>query len=138
VTEITRYTAVHDVGVEINPLLVDGQVHGGIAQGVGQALCEDVIYDPDSGQVLSGSFLDYCMPRADNFCMFDLDRHPVPTATNPMGVKGAGECGTVGALAVMMNAINDALRPLGIRNLQMPATPDRVWRAIQQAKNKAA
>ena len=138
VIEIVRYTSVHDVGVEINPLLVDGQVHGGIAQGLGQALMEDVVYDPDSGQVLSGSFLDYCMPRADDFCYFDLDRHPVPTATNPMGVKGAGECGTVGALAVMMNAINDALAPLGIRNLAMPATPQKVWQAINQAKEKAA
>ena len=136
--EIVRYTSVHDVGVEINPLLVDGQVHGGIAQGLGQALMEDVVYDPDSGQVLSGSFMDYCMPRADDFCYFDLDRHPVPTATNPMGVKGAGECGTVGALAVMMNAINDALAPLGISNLAMPATPERVWQAIHQAGEKAA
>ena len=136
--EIVRYTSVHDVGVELNPLLVDGQVHGGIAQGLGQALMEDVVYDPDSGQVLSGSFMDYCMPRADDFCYFDLDRHPVPTATNPMGIKGAGECGTVGALAVMMNAINDALAPLGIRNLAMPATPERVWQAIHQAGEKAA
>ena len=138
IIEIVRYTSVHDVGVEINPLLVDGQVHGGIAQGLGQALMEDVVYDPDSGQVLSGSFMDYCMPRADNFCYFDLDRHPVPTATNPMGVKGAGECGTVGALAVMMNAINDALAPLGISNLAMPATPERVWQEIHQAGEKAA
>jgi carbon-monoxide dehydrogenase large subunit len=138
IIEIVRYTSVHDVGVEINPLLVDGQVHGGIAQGLGQALMEDVVYDPDSGQVLSGSFMDYCMPRADDFCYFDLDRHPVPTATNPMGVKGAGECGTVGALAVMMNAINDALAPLGISNLAMPATPERVWQAIHQAGAKAA
>ena len=138
ILEIIRYTSVHDVGVELNPLLVDGQVHGGIAQGLGQALMEDVVYDPDSGQVLSGSFLDYCMPRADDFCFFDLDRHPVPTATNPMGVKGAGECGTVGSLAVMMNAINDALAPLGVRNLGMPATPERIWQAIQQAKEQAA
>ena len=138
ILEIIRYTSVHDVGVELNPLLVDGQVHGGIAQGLGQALMEDVVYDPDSGQVLSGSFLDYCMPRADDFCFFDLDRHPVPTATNPMGVKGAGECGTVGSLAVMMNAINDALAPLGIRNLGMPATPEKIWQAINQAEEKAA
>ncbi len=133
-TEIVRYTAVHDVGVELNPLLVDGQVHGGIAQGVGQALMEDIKYDPDSGQVLTGSFLDYCMPRADDFCFFDIDRHPVPTATNPLGVKGAGECGTVGALAAMMNAINDALHPLGVRNLPMPATPEKVWQAIRDSK----
>ncbi|MBT5051506.1 MAG: xanthine dehydrogenase family protein molybdopterin-binding subunit [Rhodospirillaceae bacterium] len=138
ITETIRYTSVHDVGVEINPLLVDGQVHGGIAQGVGQALMEDVAYDQDSGQILSGSFMDYCMPRASDFCNFDLDRHPVPTATNPMGVKGAGECGTVGAVAVMMNAINDALAPLGVRNLSMPATPEKVWQAIHNADGKAA
>ncbi|MPY72271.1 MAG: molybdopterin-dependent oxidoreductase [Alphaproteobacteria bacterium] len=135
--EIVRYTAVHDVGIELNPLLVDGQVHGGIAQGVGQALMENIVYDPESGQLLTGSFMDYCMPRADNFCFFDLDRHPVPTATNPLGVKGAGECGTVGGLAAMMNAVNDALAPLGIRNLTMPCTPQRVWQAIRDA-GKAA
>ena len=136
--EIVRYTAVQDVGVELNPLLVRGQVHGGIAQGAGQALMENVVYDPASGQVLSGSFMDYCMPRADDFCGFDLASHPVPTTTNPLGVKGAGECGTVGGLAAVMNAVNDALAPLGIRNLAMPATPERVWRAIRDAGAKAA
>ncbi|MFN3890583.1 MAG: xanthine dehydrogenase family protein molybdopterin-binding subunit [Beijerinckiaceae bacterium] len=138
VTEIVRYTAVHDVGVEINPLLVEGQVHGGIAQGAGQALMEGVIYDGASGQVLTGSFMDYAMPRADNFCSFEIDRNPVPTKTNPLGVKGAGECGTVGALPAVMNAINDALAPLGVRNIAMPCTPDRVWRAIRDARMKAA
>ena len=132
--EVARYTAVHDVGVELNPLLVDGQVHGGIAQAVGQAVMENVVYDPDSGQILSGSFMDYAMPRASDLCNYDVDRHPVPTTTNPLGVKGAGECGTVGGLAAMMNAINDALAPLGIRNLAMPATPERVWRAIRDRK----
>jgi carbon-monoxide dehydrogenase large subunit len=138
VTEIVRYTAVHDVGVELNPLLVDGQVHGGIAQGAGQALMEGVIYDPTNGQVLTGSFMDYAMPRADDFCSFEIDRNPVPTKTNPLGVKGAGECGTVGALPAVMNAINDALAPLGVRNIAMPCTPDRVWRAIRDASVKAA
>ena len=132
--EVARYTAVHDVGVELNPLLVDGQVHGGIAQAVGQAVMENVVYDPDSGQILSGSFMDYAMPRASDLCNYDVDRHPVPTTTNPLGVKGAGECGTVGGLAAMMNAINDALAPLGVRNLAMPATPERVWRAIRDRK----
>ena len=132
--EVTRYTAVHDVGVEINPLLVDGQVHGGIAQAVGQAVMENVVYDPDSGQILSGSFMDYAMPRASDLCDYAVDRHPVPTTTNPLGVKGAGECGTVGGLAAMMNAINDALAPHGVRNLAMPATPERVWRAINEAR----
>jgi carbon-monoxide dehydrogenase large subunit len=131
--EMVRYTAVQDVGVELNPLLVGGQVHGGIAQGAGQALMEDIVYDPDSGQLMSGSLMDYCMPRADDFCHFDLESHPVPTKQNPLGVKGAGECGTVGALAAVMNAVNDALAPLGVRNLAMPTTPERVWRAIQDA-----
>jgi carbon-monoxide dehydrogenase large subunit len=132
--ELVRYHAVQDVGVELNPLLVRGQVHGGIAQAAGQALMEQVVYDGDTGQLLSGSFIDYAMPRADNFCAFELGSHPVPTKTNPMGVKGAGECGTVGGLAAVMNAINDALAPIGVRNLQMPATPERVWRAIQKAR----
>jgi carbon-monoxide dehydrogenase large subunit len=133
VMDIVRYTAVHDVGVELNPLLVEGQVHGGIAQGAGQAMMELVIYDPADGQVLSGSFMDYAMPRADDLCSFEIDRNPVPAKSNPLGVKGAGECGTVGALPAVMNAINDALSPLGVRNLPMPATPDRIWRAIRDA-----
>jgi carbon-monoxide dehydrogenase large subunit len=132
--EIARYTAVHDVGVELNPLLVEGQVHGGIAQAAGQALMENIHYDPDSGQLLTGSFMDYAMPRADTFCSFEIASHPVPTMTNPLGVKGAGECGTVGGLAAVMNAVNDALAPLGVRNLAMPATPERVWRAIRDAR----
>ncbi|NKB20774.1 MAG: molybdopterin-dependent oxidoreductase [Alphaproteobacteria bacterium] len=131
-SQIVRYAAVHDVGVELNPVLVDGQVIGGIAQGAGQALMEQVVYDED-GQVLTGSFMDYCMPRASDFCEFKLDRHPVPTATNPLGVKGAGEGGTVGALGAVMNAVNNALEPLGVHNVTMPATPERVWQAIQQA-----
>jgi carbon-monoxide dehydrogenase large subunit len=136
--EIVRYTAVQDVGVELNPLLVRGQVHGGIAHAAGQALMENIAYDPESGQLLSGSFLDYAMPRADNFCSFDLGSHPVPTKTNPLGVKGAGECGTVGGLAAVMNAINDALAPLGVRNLAMPATPENVWRAIRDPRGGRA
>ena len=136
--EIVRYTAVHDVGVEINPLLVAGQVHGGIAQGAGQAVMENVVYDPDSGQLLSGSFMDYGMPRAADLCNYDVASHPVPTATNPLGVKGAGECGTVGGLAAVMNAINDALAPLGIANFAMPATPERVWRAIRETHRETA
>src|SRR5690606_11435224 len=133
-SRIVRYAAVHDVGVELNPLLVDGRAHGAIAQAIGQALMEEVVYDAESGQVLTGSFMDYCMPRADDFCFFDIDRHPVPTQQNPLGVKGAGEGGTVGGLAAVMNAVNDALSPLGVRNLTMPATPERVWRAIREAR----
>jgi|TARA_B100000315_G_C14589001_1_gene594721 carbon-monoxide dehydrogenase large subunit len=95
---------------------------------------ENMIYD-ENGQVLTGSFFDYAMPRAGDFCNFDLDRHPVATNTNPLGVKGAGECGTVGSLAAVMNAINHALEPLGIRNIVMPATPERIWQAISAANS---
>ena len=128
-----RYTAVHDVGVELNPALVQGQMRGGIAQAAGQALMEEIVYDAN-GQNLAGSFMDYAMPRADDFCGFDTGSHPVPTKTNPLGVKGAGECGTVGGLACVMNAVNDALAPLGIEHIDMPCTPERVWRAIQGAR----
>ena len=133
VIEIVEYNAVHDVGVEINPLLVEGQVHGGIAQAAGQALMENIVYDADSGQLLSGPFMDYSMPRANDLPYYNVASHPVPTPTNPLGVKGAGECGTVGGLSAVMNAINDALAPLGIRNLAMPATPECVWRVIRDA-----
>ncbi len=133
VVRIDLYTAVHDVGVELNPLLVEGQVHGGVAQAAGQALMERIVYEEDSGQMLTGSFMDYAMPRASDLPMFSLDRAPVPATSNPLGVKGAGECGTVGALPAVMNAINDALAPLGVKNFQMPATPDRVWKAIREA-----
>ncbi len=132
--EIVRYNVVYDVGVELNPTLVRGQTQGGIAQGLGQALMEKMVYDPESGQVLTGSFMDYCMPRAADFCHMEFDSHPVPTDTNPLGVKGAGEGGTVGSLAAVMNAVNDALAPLGIRNLAMPATPQRIWRAVKAAQ----
>ena len=130
---IVRYTAVDDVGRMINPLLVEGQLHGGIAQGVGQALMEDIDYDA-SGQLVTGSFQDYCMPRADDFCTFALGENEVPTKTNPLGVKGAGESGTVGALPSVMNAVNDALQRIGAPYVQMPATSERIWRAIETAK----
>ncbi|MEC9077697.1 MAG: molybdopterin cofactor-binding domain-containing protein, partial [Pseudomonadota bacterium] len=131
VAQIKRYFSVHDVGVELNPLLVDGQMHGSIAQAAGQALMENMAYDPVNGQVLSGSFMDYAMPRADNFCGFELDRHPIPTSLNPLGVKGAGETATVAGLPAVMNAINDALLPLGITDISMPATSEKIWQAIQ-------
>ena len=134
VTELVRYTVVSDVGVEINPLLVRGQMHGGVAQGAGQALMEKLSYDDDSGQLITGSFMDYCMPRADDFCELQVHSRPVPTATNPLGVKGAGESGTVGSIAAVMNAIHDALAECGVRHLDMPATPMRVWQAIQAAR----
>jgi carbon-monoxide dehydrogenase large subunit len=131
--EVLRYTVVDDVGTELNPLLVKGQIHGGIAMGLGQALMEEIVYDAESGQLMTGSFMDYCMPRADDMCAFEVEGRPVPTSTNPLGVKGAGECGTVGALAAVMNAVNDALEPLGVRHLEMPCTPERIWQAIRNA-----
>ena len=134
VVTLYRYAAVHDVGVELNPMLVDGQVLGGIAQAAGQAMMEQIVYDPDNGQMLSGSFMDYAMPHADAFPRIEIDRNPIPTKTNPLGVKGAGECGTVGALPAVMNAINDALAPLGVRNIMMPATPAKIWEAVQKAR----
>jgi carbon-monoxide dehydrogenase large subunit len=129
---LVRYTAVDDVGRIINPLLVEGQLHGGIAQGVGQALMENIAYDA-SGQLVSGSFMDYAMPRADHFCTFALGENEVPTKTNPLGVKGAGESGTVGALSSVMNAVNDALAQIGAPYVQMPATSEKVWRAMSAA-----
>src|SRR6266404_1284991 len=129
---LVRYTAVDDVGHIINPLLVEGQLHGGIAQGVGQALMENIAYDA-SGQLVSGSFMDYAMPRADHFCTFTLGENEVPTKTNPLGVKGAGESGTVGALSSVMNAVNDALAQIGAPYVQMPATAEKVWRAMRAA-----
>ncbi|MCC6472163.1 MAG: xanthine dehydrogenase family protein molybdopterin-binding subunit [Burkholderiales bacterium] len=129
VVEIRRYVCIDDVGRVVNPLIVDGQTHGGIAQGVGQVLTEQVVHDAE-GQILSGSFMDYGLPRADLLPEFVVENNEVITRGNPLGVKGGGEAGTTGALAVMMNAILDALKPLGITRLDMPATPDRVWRAI--------
>jgi carbon-monoxide dehydrogenase large subunit len=128
--KLVRYTAVDDVGHMINPLLVEGQLHGGIVQGVGQALMENIAYDSE-GQLLSGSFMDYAMPRAVDFCPFVLGENEVPTKTNPLGVKGAGESGTVGALSSVMNAINAALAEAGAAYVQMPATPEKVWRALR-------
>jgi carbon-monoxide dehydrogenase large subunit len=136
--EIVRYSVVDDVGVMVNPLIVKGQIHGGVAQGVGQVLFEQVAYEPASGQLLSGSFMDYCMPRADDLPSIAVSSHEVPAKSNPLGVKGAGEAGTIGALPAAMSAIVDALRPLGVQHLDMPATPERVWRAIQSAPRQAA
>ena len=132
--EIVRYVVVDDFGTLINPPLVKGQVHGGVAQGAGQALMEAMVFDRDSGQVLAGSFMDYAMPRSQDLCAIEVESNPVPTATNPLGVKGAGEAGNVGALPVVISAVDDALAPLGIRDFGMPATPERVWRAIAGAR----
>ena len=130
VVSIVRYSVVDDVGRMVNPMLVKGQIHGGIAQGLGQGLFEHLAYDGETGQLLAGSFMDYAMPRADDMPSFEVDSHEVPTAVNPLGAKGVGEAGTVGAIAALMNAVNDALAPLGVRHLDMPLTPERVWRAI--------
>jgi carbon-monoxide dehydrogenase large subunit len=135
---IDRYAVVDDVGRVINPLICEGQIQGGLAQGIGQALLEVVTYDAGSGQLVSGSFSDYAMPRADDLPGFDLDFIEVPCRTNPIGVKGVGEAGSVGAPPTVMNAILDALRPLGVEHLDMPATPRRVWEAIRAAKGKVA
>ncbi len=131
--EVLNYVVVDDFGTILNPLLVHGQVHGGVAQGVGQILLENTVYDAD-GQLLTASFMDYGMPRADNFCNIKVQANSVPTATNPLGVKGVGEAGCVGAMPVMMNAVMNALSPLGIRDLDMPASPVRVWAAIRDAE----
>jgi carbon-monoxide dehydrogenase large subunit len=128
------YEVVDDVGTIINPLTLKGQVHGGVAQGVGQVLMEQVAYDPKSGQLLSASFMDYAMPRADVLCDMHVTSNPVPTKRNLLGAKGAGEAGCVGALPVVMIAIMDALKPLGVKELDMPANPERVWQAIQAAR----
>ncbi len=135
--ELVRYTTVDDVGKPLHRPIVFGQIHGGCAQGIGQALLEENVYDRDSGQLITGSFMDYAMPRADTFPTFSntLD-DTVPAKTNPLGAKGVGESGTVGSTPTVMNAIIDALWPIGVRNLQMPATPHRVWQAIQDAQKK--
>ena len=132
--EMCRYNVVDDVGFVMNPLLLEGQIVGGIAQGVGQLLLEDIRFDAESGQLLSGSFMDYAMPRADNFCDIHCESNPVLTKTNPLGVKGAGEAGAVGAMPAVGNALIDALKPLGVKEIAMPATPEVLWRAIREAR----
>ena len=131
---LVSYVIVDDVGTVINPLTLKGQIHGGVAQGAGQALMEQVVYDQDSGQLLTASFMDYAMPRADTLPDVRIESHPVPTRLNPLGAKGAGEAGTVGALPAVMNAVVDALAPLGVLGLDMPASSARVWEAIRTAR----
>ncbi len=133
--EIVKYSAVDDVGRAVNPMIIHGQVHGGIAQGVGQALWEQCYYDPASGQPLTGSFMDYAMPRADNFPFFDAEFTEVPCTTHPLGMRPAGEGGTTPALGVVINAVVDALSEFGVKHIEMPATPERIWRAIHDSNN---
>ena len=135
--EVVKYTFVNDFGVVINPLLVDGQAHGGIVQGIGQALRERTVYDAD-GQLLTGSYMDYAMPRAETRRFSSIDFHSVPATTNPLGAKGCGEAGCAGALPSVMNALVDALADTASSHLDMPATPERVWHAIQGARGRTA
>ncbi|MEP1112675.1 MAG: molybdopterin cofactor-binding domain-containing protein, partial [Nitratireductor sp.] len=131
--EILAYTIVDDFGATVNPILLAGQVHGGVVQGAGQALVEDTVYAED-GQLITASFMDYAMPRADDVPSFSFETRNVPSTTNALGIKGAGEAGTIGATPAVMNAVTDALyRGYGIRHIDMPATPSRIWRAIRDA-----
>ncbi len=130
--EVLSYSVVDDVGTVVNPTTLKGQIQGGVMQGLGQALCEEVVYDPASGQLLSGSFMDYTMPRADCVPSMRIESHPVPTKLNPLGAKGAGEAGTVGSLPAVMNAVIDALASAGASPIDMPATSEKIWRALRQ------
>ena len=129
--ELKRYLAVDDVGNVINPMVVDGQIHGGIAQGVGQALYETAVYD-SGGNLLSGSMLDYAVPKAHFLPSFETDRTVTPCPHNPLGVKGVGEAGSIASPAAVINAVVDALSPFGVTHIDMPATPEKVWRAMQK------
>jgi carbon-monoxide dehydrogenase large subunit len=137
IVEIVRYTGVNDFGTIVNPMLVAGQLHGGVAQGIGQAFMECVSYDAD-GQPITGSFMDYALPRAGDIPQIDIGDHPVPAKSNPLGVKGCGEAGCAGALTSVMNAVVDALADHGVRHIDMPVTAERVWRAIHDAKAEVA
>ena len=132
--DVLRYVVCDDVGKAVNPMIVRGQVHGGVAQGIGQAVFERTAYDPESGQLLSGSFMDYALPRAADLPQIEVDLIEVPCVTNPLGVKGAGEAGAVGSPPAVMNAIVDALSDAGVTHLDMPATPEKVWKAIATAR----
>ncbi|MEM1160171.1 MAG: molybdopterin cofactor-binding domain-containing protein, partial [Pseudomonadota bacterium] len=136
VTTVDRYTVTDDFGTLMNPMLAEGQVHGGVAQGIGQAITEQVVYDED-GQLLSGTFMDYAMPRADNIPNMPFNSEPVPSTANYIGMKGLGEAGTVGALAAVTNAVLDAVWDQGVHHVDMPATPLRVWNWLQGAKMAA-
>jgi carbon-monoxide dehydrogenase large subunit len=131
--EVVKYSSANDFGTIVNPLLVEGQVHGGVVQGLGQVLLENTVYDAE-GQLLTGSFMDYAMPRAHHTCDIGFVSHPVPATTNPLGTKGCGEAGCAGALASLTNAVVDALSVYGIRHMDMPMSPERVWKAIQEAR----
>jgi carbon-monoxide dehydrogenase large subunit len=133
---LLRYTAVDDFGTLINPMLTVGQVQGGVAQGIGQAMLEHTVYDPDSGQMLSGSFMDYTLPRAQDLPQFDITLTGVPTNANPLGVKGSGQAGAMASPQAIIAAVLDALAPVGVTHIDMPATPERIWRAMRDAKHQ--
>jgi len=137
VVEIVRYTSVDDVGRAINPLIVDGQTHGAIAQGVGQALWEECRYDAETGQLHSASFMDYALPRADMLPAFATEISEVPSTSNPLGLRGGGEGGATPALAAVVNAVVDALAELGVEHIEIPVTPERVWEAIRAATGRS-
>jgi carbon-monoxide dehydrogenase large subunit len=130
-----KFTAVDDAGNIVNHPIVEGQMQGGITQGAGQVFGEHLIYDPETGQLLTGSFMDYAMPRAGLVSGLTIREHPVPTASNPLGAKGVGEAGVSGSLPALMNAVLDALRQAGVTHFDIPATPERIWRAIQAPKS---
>jgi carbon-monoxide dehydrogenase large subunit len=132
VVDIIRYTIEDDVGTVVNPLILEGQIMGGVAQGLGQALCEEAIYDPDSGQLLTATFMDYCMPRADWMPDVQFEYQEIESPRNPLGIKGAGEAGTVGAAPALVSAVLDALSPLGIEHIDMPTTPHKIWQLLQK------
>jgi len=134
VVKVVNFTASDDFGNIINPMIVAGQVHGGLTQGIGQALLEACVYDADSGQLLTGSYMDYAMPRADDVPSFKVSTQVTPCTHNPLGAKGCGEAGAIGAPAAMMNAVHDALAAVGVKRIDMPASPHRVWQAIQSAR----
>src|SRR6267143_331847 len=137
--KVLRYIAVDDVGNVINPMIVDGMVHGGVAQGIGQALWEGAVYDDGSGQLVTGTMMDYALPKADMLPMYETDRTVTPTLVNPLGIKGAGETGTIASTPAVVNAVIDALRPLGVDHIEtMPLSPERVWKTIQAAKPAGA
>jgi aerobic carbon-monoxide dehydrogenase large subunit len=134
VVQVARYSAVDDVGRAVNPMIVHGQVHGGITHGVGQALLEQCCYDPKSGQLLSGSLMDYAIARADDIPFFSTELSEVPSPTHPLGLRPAGEGGTTPALGAVVNAVVDALAEFGVTHIEMPVTPERVWRAIHAGR----
>ena len=133
---LKRYVALDDCGPQINPVIVEGQVHGGVVQGIGQALWEEAVYD-EGGQLVTGSMLDYALPRADRLPDIEVLSTVTPSPHHPLGVKGIGEAGTIASTAAVYNAVLDALRPLGVTSIRMPLTPERVWQAIRHARQSA-